>query len=76
MRVWYLAKRAVIRTIVVGHHAGTMDVRLIPGDPQHRALTAGMNDNQLYLVDTQGGTAKPVFDFGPYAVSAVPLPPV
>ena len=76
IRVWDFAKRSVTRTIVVGNHAGTMDVRLIPGDPQHRAFTAGMNDNQLYLVDTQGGTAKPVFDFSPYAVQAVPLPPV
>lgn len=76
IRVWDLAKRSLVRTIVVGHHVGTMDVQLIPGDPQHRALTAGMNDNQLYIVDTQGGTAKPVFNFGIYAVQAVPLPPV
>lgn len=76
IRVWDFAKRTVTRTIVVGNHVGTMDVRLIPGDPRHRAFTAGMNDNQLYLVDTQGGTAKPVFDFGPYAVQAVPLPPI
>ena len=76
IRVWDLAKRSVVRTIVVGDHVGTMDVRLIPGDIRQRAFTAGMNDNQLYLVDSQGGTAKPVFDFSPYAVAAVPLPPV
>jgi 56kDa selenium binding protein (SBP56) len=76
IRVWDLAKRSVIRTIVVGDHVGTMDVRLIPGDTGHRAFTAGMNDNQLYLVDTQGGTAKAVFDFSSYAVQAVPNPPI
>jgi len=76
IRVWDLAKRSIIRTIVVGDQVGTMDVRLIPGDARHRAFTAGMNDNQLYLVDTQGGTATAVFDFGPYAVTAVPAPPI
>lgn len=76
IRVWDLAQRSIIRTIVVGHHVGLMDVRLIPGDARHRAFTAGMNDDQLYLVDTQGGTATAVFDFGPYAVTAVPAPPI
>jgi len=37
------------------------------GDIRHRAFTAGMNDNHLYLVDTQTGTARAVFDFSPYA---------
>jgi len=53
-----------------------MDVKLIPGDIRHRAFTAGMNDHLLYLVDTQTDTARPVFDFGPYAVQAVPDPPI
>jgi hypothetical protein len=76
IRVWDLAKRSVTRTVVVGDEVGTMDVKLIPGDIRHRAFTAGMNDHQLYLVDTQTGTARPVFDFGPYAVQAVPAPPI
>jgi hypothetical protein len=76
IRVWDLAKRSITRTIVVGDNVGTMDVRLIPGDARHRAFTAGMNDNQLYLVDTQRGTATAVFDFSPYGVIAVPAPPI
>jgi hypothetical protein len=76
VRVWNLAKRSVVRTIPVGDMVGTMDVRLIPGDAKRRAFTAGMNDNQLYLVDTQGGTSKAVFDFSSYAVQAVPNPPI
>ena len=76
IRVWDLAKRSIIRTIDVGDHVGTMDVKLIPGDALHRAFTAGMDDHQLYLVDTQTGTARAVFDFGPYAVQAVPEPPI
>ena len=71
VRVWDLASRALIRTIVVGdpaHPAGTMDVTLIPKDPQLRAFTAGMADNKLYLIDTQKGTATAVFDFSVFAV--------
>jgi selenium-binding protein 1 len=76
IRVWDLAKRSITRTIVVGDMAGTMDVKLIPGEIRQRAFTAGMNDHQLYLVEPQTGTARPVFDFGPYAVQAVPDPPI
>jgi selenium-binding protein 1 len=78
IRVWDLARRAVTRTISVGsptHPAGTMDVQLIPHDPSLRALTAGMADNNLYLVDTQKGTAKTVFNFGALAVGAAPAMP-
>jgi hypothetical protein len=66
VRVWDLARRAITRTIVVGdpaNPAGTMEVQLIPRDQQLRAFTAGMADNMLYLVDTQGGTSRAVFDF-------------
>jgi hypothetical protein len=76
VRVWDLAKRSIVRTIPVGDMVGTMDVRLIPGDPRHRAFSAGMIDNQLYLVDTKAGTSKSVFDFSSYAVQAVPNPPI
>src|SRR5262249_17515440 len=79
IRVWDLAQRAITRTIVVGdpnNPAGTIDVKLIPHDPQQRAFTAGMADNQLYLVDTHHGTAATVFDFGVYAMPLVPSAPV
>jgi selenium-binding protein 1 len=39
-----------------------MDVKMIPGDPQGRAFTAGMFDGLVYLVDPIGGTAEVVFD--------------
>ncbi len=70
-----LANRTITHTIPVGDTnspAGTIDVRLIPGDEQLRAFTAGMADNQLYLVDTQHGTATAVFDFGIYTIPLVP----
>ena len=66
VRVWDLARRAITKTIVVGNPAspaGTMEVQLIPRDQRLRAFTAGMADGMLYLVDTQEGTAKAVFDF-------------
>ncbi len=78
IRVWDLARRAVTRTIAVGplaHPAGTMDVQLIPQDPLLRAFTAGMADNNLYLIDTQKGTAKAVFNFGVLAVGNAPAMP-
>jgi len=79
IRVWDFATRTITRTIPVGDAntpAGTIDVKLIPGDERLRAFTAGMADNQLYLVDTQQGTATAVFDFGLYAIPLVPSAPV
>lgn len=78
VRVWNLAQRSIVREIVVGNPtnpAGTISVQLIPNDRRLRAYTAGMADNKLYLVDTQHGTATPVFDFSPYAVSNFPIWP-
>src|SRR5262247_4154523 len=72
VRVWNFKERELIRTIKLSRPsgpfrnfspAGTIDVKLIPGDPRKRAYTAGMTDDALYLVDTQRGTAQVVFDF-------------
>jgi hypothetical protein len=78
VRVWDLARRAITRTIAVGdpaHPAGTIDVKLIPHDPRLRAFTAGMTDNYLYLVDTEQGIARPVFDFEVFAIPGAPVWP-
>jgi selenium-binding protein 1 len=78
IRVWDFAGRTITNTIQVGSPsspAGTIDVQLIPGDLNHRAFTAGLADNQLYLVDTDLGTATSVFDFSQYAVPNVPVWP-
>src|SRR5262245_28136794 len=72
VRVWNFKERELIRTIKLSRPsgpfrnfspAGTIDVKLIPGDTKKRAYTAGMTDDALYLVDTQRGTAQVVFDF-------------
>ena len=78
VRVWDLAGRAITRTIPVGHPghpAGTMEVQLVPRDQRLRAYTAGMTDDTLYLVDTQKGTATPVFDFGVFSTANAPAMP-
>lgn len=62
IRVWDFQKREILRTVQIPGAPGTMDVKLIPGDPQRRAFTAGMFDGLVYLVDTTAGTAKVVFD--------------
>jgi selenium-binding protein 1 len=62
IRVWDFLSRRIVRTIWIPGAPGTMDVKLIPGDPQGRAFTAGMFDGLVYLVDTAAGTATVVFD--------------
>ncbi|HJZ77738.1 MAG TPA: selenium-binding protein SBP56-related protein [Vicinamibacterales bacterium] len=62
IRVWDFQNRSIVRTVPIPGAPGTMDVKLIPGDAQRRAFTAGMFDGLVYLVDTTAGTAKVVFD--------------
>jgi hypothetical protein len=78
VRVGDFKTRSIVNKIVVGNPAspaGTIDVGLIPGDDQLRAYTAGMADNQLYLIDTKKGAATPVYDFSPFVVSNFPIWP-
>lgn len=63
IRVWDLKRREILRTVDIPGAGGTIDVKLIPNDRAGRAYTAGMLDDKLYLVDTEQGTATPVFDF-------------
>jgi selenium-binding protein 1 len=72
LRVWDLKRREILRSVNIPNAGGTIDVKLIPGDRQGRAYTAGMLDDKLYLVDTQSGTATPVFDFGSIAKGGWP----
>lgn len=72
VRVWDFKERKILRTIRIPNPAGTIDVKLIPGDARARAYTAGMTDDKLYLLDTQRGTATPVFDFSAIAQGGWP----
>jgi hypothetical protein len=67
IRVWSLQPRTIVNTIPIPGAGGTIDVKLIPGDPRARAYTAGMVDDQLYLIDTRAGRARAVFDFSTIA---------
>ena len=62
IRVWDFQNRTIVRTIEIPGALGTMDVKLIPGDPLGRAFTTGMFDGLVYLVDTRNGTSRVVFD--------------
>ncbi len=62
IRVWDFQNRSIVRTIVIPSALGTMDVKLIPGDPLGRAFTTGMFDGLVYLVDILNGTSQVVFD--------------
>jgi DNA-binding beta-propeller fold protein YncE len=70
--VWDFGARKILRTVELPGAGGTIDVRLIPGDPGRRAYTAGMIDDKLYLIDTGKGTASAVFDFASIAKGGWP----
>ena len=72
VRVWDLRRRTIVRTARIPDAPGTMDCRLIPHDPWERAYTAGLTNGLLYLVDTQNGTERPVFDFNVLVHGAAP----
>ena len=72
VRVWDFGARRILRSIDIPGAGGTIDVRLIPGDPGKRAYTAGMIDDKLYLLDTDKGTATAVFDFATIAKGGWP----
>jgi selenium-binding protein 1 len=72
IRVWRFKQRKLLRTIQIPGAVGTIDVRLIPDDPHHRAYTAGMADDHLYLIDTDNGRARSVFDFSTIAPGGFP----
>jgi hypothetical protein len=72
IRIWNFRERKIVRTVTLPTPAGTIDVRLIPGDPRRRAFSAGMTDDTLYLIDTRRGSARGVFDFGTVAKGGWP----
>jgi selenium-binding protein 1 len=76
VRIWDLARREITKTVIVGdpaHPPGTINVELIPHDRKLRAFVDGVLDGKLYLIDTQKGTSREVFDFtGPFALPDAP----
>src|SRR5262249_12501609 len=72
VRVWAFKQRQLLKSIHIPGAVGTIDVKLIPDDPQRRAYTAGMADGHLYLIDTERGLTKSVFDFSTIAQGGAP----
>jgi hypothetical protein len=62
VRFWDLERRRITRTVVLPDQAGTMDVKLIPGDPHGRAVTANMFTGLVYTVDPTDGSYVQSFD--------------
>lgn len=72
VRVWDLNRREILRRIEIPNAGGTIDVKLVPGDRGARGYTAGMLNDQLYLIDSTQGTARAVFDFSTIAKGGWP----
>ena len=62
VRFWNLDERRIFRTVFLPDPAGTMDVKLIPGDPHGRAVTANMFTGLVYTVDPTDGSIAEAFD--------------
>lgn len=62
LRFWDLKKRQIVRTIMLPEATGAMDVKLIPGDPHGRAVTANMFSGLVYTVDPTDGSVVQAFD--------------
>jgi selenium-binding protein 1 len=62
LRFWNLRERRITRTVFLPDNAGTMDVKLIPGDPHGRAITANMFTGLVYTVDPTDGSYVQAFD--------------
>jgi selenium-binding protein 1 len=62
LRFWDLASRTITRSVFLPDNAGTMDVRLIPGDRHGRAVTVNMFSGLFYTVDPTDGSYDESFD--------------
>jgi len=62
LRFWDLQQRRITRTVFLPDNAGTMDVRLLPGDSRGRAVTVNMFTGLFYSVDPTDGSYEQAFD--------------
>jgi selenium-binding protein 1 len=62
LRFWDLRERRITRTVFLPDQAGTMDAKLIPGDPHGRAITTNMFTGFVYTVDPTDGSFVQAFD--------------
>ena len=67
VRIWDYKQRLITKTIDItspdgGPAQGTMDVKMIPEDPNGYGYSSGMFDGHIYLIDPVAGTATAAFD--------------
>jgi selenium-binding protein 1 len=62
LRFWDLRSRSITRSVFLPDNAGTMDVKLIPGDKNGRAVTVNMFTGRMYSVDPTDGSYEQAFD--------------
>ena len=80
VRIWNYRERKITKTVNLsvadGSPAqGTMDVKMLPKDPDGYGYTTGMFDGRIYLIDPERGTGTPVFDLStvtPHVDTPVP----
>jgi hypothetical protein len=80
VRIWNYRARKITKTVELfapdGSPAqGTMDVKMLPKDPDGYGYTSGMFDGHIYLIDPELGTGTPVFDLStvqPHVDTPVP----
>ena len=75
IRFWNLGSRTITRSVFLPDNAGTMDVKLIPGDNHGRAVTVNMFTGLMYSVDPTDGSYDVAFDMSdvqPHVDTPVP----
>ena len=80
VRIWNYRERKITKTVELfapdGSPAqGTMDVKMLPKDPNGYGYTSGMFDGHIYLIDPEQGTGTPAFDLStvqPHVDTPVP----
>ena len=75
VRFWNLSARTISRSVFLPDDAGTMDVKLIPGDSHGRAVTVNMFTGLMYSVDPTDGSYVQAFDMSdikPHVSTPVP----
>ena len=75
IRFWNLGSRTITRSVFLPDNAGTMDVKLLPGDNRGRAVTVNMFTGLMYTVDPTDGSYVQSFDMAnvtPHVDTPVP----
>jgi hypothetical protein len=67
VRIWDYTARRIVKTVELqspdgGPAMGTMDVKMLPGEPRGYGYSAGMFDGHIYLIDPVAGTGTAAFD--------------